>query len=252
MNKPTTLLIDNSNTRTKFMLAAQGILAPEQRIIPTAAISAPQLEQLLGSWHYERVLISSVVPETRSILCRSLRAPKHILGAHSQLNFDLSPYAGKHTLGADRLANAAGLIAYGQLPAIAVDLGTAVTYEVLQKDGHKAYFAGGLIAAGLQVLSKALHQATAQLPAVETSTSPPLLAQDTQSALQAGAFYGYMGMVRETLTTLQHLLGEPALVVLTGGDARHVHAYAPELGIRDDLLTMKGLCALASLDNSYE
>ncbi len=221
--------------------------------MPTADLSSDQLACLLQSWHYERVLISSVVPETHEILCRSLAAPKHSLSAHSRLNFDIDCYEGKLTIGADRLANAAGLIAYAQLPAIAVDLGTAVTYDVLSGDSQQPYFAGGLIAAGLGVLTQSLARMTAQLPAVSVGggAPPPPLGQDTLSALQAGAYYGYMGMIRETLCRLQANFPRPALVVLTGGDARLVHAYDPQIGICDDLLTMKGLCAISTLDNDY-
>ncbi len=245
MNDVSTLLIDNSNTRTKLMLARRGALISEQRLIPTASIAPEPLEALLRGWQYQRVLISSVVPDKQHILAAYFGDQAHCLSAGSPLSFDISLYAGQHTIGADRLANAAGLQSYDRLPAIAVDLGTAVTYEVLCQGGRGAYFAGGVIAPGLSALARALNESTAQLPLVDARIDAPVLAQDTISALRAGVHYGYMGMIRETLASLSRAWDSQPLVVLTGGDAARVYDYDPSLGICDELLTMKGLASIS-------
>ncbi len=245
MNDATALLIDNSNTRTKLMLARRGALISEQRLMPTASIAPEPLEELLSDWRYQHVLISSVVPDKQRILAAYFGDHAHCLSSNSPLSFDIAPYAGQHTIGADRLANAAGLLSYGRLPAIAVDLGTAVTYEVLCEGGKGAYFAGGVIAPGLSALARALNESTAQLPLVDARIDAPVLAQDTVSALRAGVHYGYMGMIRETLARLSHEWDTAPLVVLTGGDAARVHSYDANLGVLDDRLTMKGLASIS-------
>ncbi len=249
MDDSSILLIDNSNTRTKFRLARDGVLLPECRMLPTCDISKARVGDLLRGWGYSKVMMSSVVPEKRDILCAAFSMPVHSLSASSALNFSLEPYAGRSTIGADRLANAAALVSdYARYPAVAVDMGTAVTYEVVAHDGTQAYFAGGVIATGLRALSVSPADATAQLPQVEASLCVPALAQDTKSALQAGVLYGYAGMLRETLHALALQLGEKPFVVLTGGDAVFVKEYDDSFGILDKDLTMKGLLALSQMN----
>ncbi len=216
--------------------------------MPTSDISVESVSALLAGWSFSRVILSSVVPDKRRILCASFRVPVHCLSAHSVLNFSLEGYAGKETIGADRLANAAGLVAYGHFPAIAVDMGTAVTYEVLSASEAGVRFAGGVIAAGLATLVSSLSQSTAQLPLVHPDVHAPALGQDTYASLRSGALYGYAGMVRETLCALERELGEAALVIMTGGDASFVLQYDESLGELDESLTMKGLLVLSLLN----
>ncbi len=242
------LLIDNSNTRTKFRLASGEQLYDEVRIMSTRDISVVGVKTLLADWSFDRVMLSSVVPEKRLVLCETFDVPVHCLSARSKLNFSLDSYAGRETIGADRLANAAGLVTYDQLPAIAVDMGTAVTYEVLCASLSGVRFAGGVIAAGLSTLVTALSRATAQLPQIKPEAHVSALGQDTFTSLQAGALYGYVGMLRETLCALENELGEEALVVLTGGDAAFVLTYNERLGVLDEDLTMKGLLRLSLLN----
>ncbi len=242
------LLIDNSNTRTKFRLGVGDLLCDEQRILATRDISEETVATLLEGWTFHRVILSSVVPEKGELLCRLFDVPVHSLSAGSVLNFSLDGYAGKSTIGADRLANAAGLATYGRLPAIVVDMGTAVTYEVLCASETGVRFAGGVIAAGLSTLVHSLNQATAQLPLVRPSVHVSVLGQDTAESLRAGALYGYAGMLRETLSALEEKLGEAAFVVLTGGDAAFVLKYDESFGLLDNDITMRGLLLISSLN----
>ncbi len=237
----TVLLIDNSNTRTKFMRAEGETLLPEQRVLPTAELSAPAISSLLSDWNYERVVASSVVPDAKPKIEAGVRQDIHWLGVNSPLSFSLRHYEGRATLGADRLANAEALCAYSRFPSIAVDLGTAVTYDVLGSRGGELCFLGGVIAPGWAGLSSILSRTTAQLPQTQLQESSLALAQNTQDALLAGYHWGFLGMVKETLLALRRELSEEPFIVLTGGDAPFVMAKYGEGVIEDKYLTMKGL-----------
>lgn len=247
MSDSTCLLVDNSNTRTKFMRASAGALYPNQLMIPTAEISPQSLQALLSDWSFSSVLISSVVPKQAALLSSYFTQPCHTLSPHSSLNFSLENYAGRATLGADRIANVAALAARGYDCAIAIDLGTAVTYDVLAQEDGCLIFKGGIIAAGLPALTSYLHRNTALLPAIDASMPLQALAQNTHDAMHAGAVYGFCGMLRETLKRICDELPSRPYIVATGGDAALITAMLSEIDSCDSSLTFEGLAALADI-----
>src|SRR5687768_7312887 len=141
------LLIDNSNTRTKFALGDADGLLSWRGVLATSAISPEALADLLESIRYEAVLIGSVVPEKAAILERFFggRVPVHLLDWRSPLGIGID-YPEPQQIGADRLANAVGVYERHGAPAIVIDFGTAVTFDVVS--GEPAY-CGGVIAPGL-------------------------------------------------------------------------------------------------------
>ena len=68
------LLIDNSNTRTKFRLADAQQLLPEQEWLPTCDLTVDAVENLTASWEFDAVLLCSVVPQKAAILHTALAA----------------------------------------------------------------------------------------------------------------------------------------------------------------------------------
>ena len=60
------------------------------------------------------------------------------------------------------------------LPAVSIDFGTAITFEVLEEDGN---FTGGAILPGRQLMRHALHDHTALLPLVPLTESLDALPQ---------------------------------------------------------------------------
>jgi len=241
------LLVDNSNTRTKFMRASAGKLCPDQLLIPTSELSPQNLRVLLSDWRFSTVLIASVVPEHVQLLRSYFTQPCHCLCHESALNFSLECYAGRATLGADRIANAAALAACGYDCAIAIDLGTAITYDVIQQESGSAIFKGGVIAAGLPALTHYLHRNTALLPAIDAKMPKQALAQNTRDAMLAGSVYGFCGMVAETLRRICAELSSPPHIVATGGDAPLISMLLSEIDRCDPHLTFKGMAALSQI-----
>jgi type III pantothenate kinase len=129
-----------------------------------------------------------------------------------------------HRVGIDRLlgAFAANRLRHPQRAAIVVDLGTAITVDLV--DAHGA-FAGGAILAGIGLSARALAQHTDGLPAVKLDSFehvPPALGKSTVKAIHAGVFWGAVGAIRQLAANLAAGLALPPEVFLAGGSSPQV------------------------------
>lgn len=238
------LLVDNSNTRTKLMLACRDSLLPGVRMLPTAGITEDALSQVLAGWSFSRVLVSSVVPNAADALSRCFAQPVAFVSKDAPLPVELD-YEKVETLGADRIANAAAVSVRGHLPGIAVDLGTAATFDVVVPGTCRPRFMGGAIAPGLAAFTRYLESSTAQLPAVELTGACPAIGHSTVEAIQSGALHGYRGLIRGLLKEMQDELGKKPYVIATGGDASLLVSSMAEVDEVDPLLTFRGLHLIA-------
>ena len=152
-------------------------------------------------------------------------------------------YSHPEATGADRIANVAAAASLCGTPALVVDIGTAVTYDVISAD---AVFFTGAIGPGPGILARSLHDYTAQLPEVEWwNKEAPRLPQDTEGAMLYGIEAGFRGAIRETVASLLPLVGPDAKLVATGGFApRFVAPLGMGFSIDVDL-TLKGVGILA-------
>lgn len=141
-------------------------------------------------------------------------------------------------LGADRLLNAvAGIQKYGT-PLIVVDLGTAITFDVVSQEG--AYL-GGIIAPGMELSMESLFKRTAQLPQIELAAPAHYIGGDTIEAIQSGIIYGTVGMVDKMIKGIFGELGGVCKVVATGGHAPIIAKYSNRVDHVDQWLTLDGL-----------
>ena len=140
-------------------------------------------------------------------------------------------------LGADRIVNAvAGLELYGA-PLIAVDFGTATTFDVVNS---KREYLGGIISPGLKISAEALFQRASRLPRVELAEPERLVGKSTVQAMQSGLFYGYVGLVDGILERL--LVAHPgSKVVATGGLAKIIAPASKHIQEIACDLTLEGL-----------
>lgn len=248
----TILLIDNSNSRTKFRLCNNGIIGDELRILPTAQINGERIKDSLSDWCFSSVCISSVVPETAAVFRSCFSCPVRFVTAHDNLPVDFSCYEGRATLGADRIANAVGALDWGHLPVVAVDLGSAVTFDVVVRGEHgKPRFMGGMIAPGLPVFYDYLSSRTALLPRLEhrCSSDGVYFGQNTEQAMRCGMEAGGKGMLRGILSHIEAGLGVRPFVIATGGDAVWAANLLPEINLVDPLLTFRGLANVAKTES---
>ncbi|MEG2248252.1 MAG: type III pantothenate kinase [Akkermansia sp.] len=240
----TYLLIDNSNTRTKFVLSSVDALSDQRVIIPTREINAERLDRELSGLQYDFTVVSSVVPRVSELLEEWLTSPYHVVSHTSQIGLGID-YPHPKMLGADRLANAAGVVASYGAPAIVVDFGTAVTFDVI---GANQAYQGGVIAPGLASMGDYLSRNTALLPAIDPQEPKYAIGRTTEEAMHAGAVYGYRGLVKEILIRLETEMQCHPVVVSTGGDAPLISHGVPRIDHVDRDLTLTGLRVIANLN----
>jgi type III pantothenate kinase len=146
-------------------------------------------------------------------------------------------------VGADRLANAAAIHAHYRFPAIVLDFGTALTFDVI--DGSGSY-CGGIIAPGLGVFTDYLAERTALLPRLSLRPPPSVIGTSTHHAMRSGAYHGYRGLVREILSGVRkELKSRRPMVIATGGHSTLLAPSIPEIEHVDAHLTMKGIAQIA-------
>ena len=125
-------------------------------------------------------------------------------------------YPKPEQIGADRLADAAGAAVRHGFPVIVADFGTALTFDVVNKDGS---YIGGVIAPGRALMTGYLHEKTAQLPIVELGGETPRRGDSTENAMKIGAKIGHRGMVREIYNYISETTGPETVLCATGGYA---------------------------------
>lgn len=125
-------------------------------------------------------------------------------------------YATPGTLGCDRLAAAVGAAAlFPGRDVLVVDLGTAVTFDLVTAD---ATFRGGCISPGLALRFKALHEHTARLPLCWASDGECLVGTSTRDAVTHGVVNSLTFEIEGYIARMEALY--PGLcVIFTGGDA---------------------------------
>ncbi len=241
-----TLLLDNSNSFTKFAVSTGTRIGRVHRI-PTPTLTARTLAEALAPLRYDRAILASVVPAKATVIRRVLRGtPLVEVTASTRLGVALD-YPDPPSIGADRLANSAACAALHGTPAIVVDFGTAVTFDILATG--PAYI-GGVIAPGLEAMTHYLHDRTALLPAITLTEPLTAVGKSTRAAMLAGAVHGYRGLITEILTQIRRetFPRRRPRIIATGGDAKLIGG---SLGIFDTIdpnLTLQGLRIIAELN----
>jgi type III pantothenate kinase len=231
------LVVDVGNSKVLAVLFGGGVERLRVRLdfaaVPrwgTSWRAAVRAFRVLGGTQLP-VLVASVAPQRAARVERRLRATFrghiHRAGWRDPWPFRIGVRR-PSTLGADRLANTAGLMALGYASGVAIDAGTAITVDVLDR-GH---LRGGLILPGFTLMAEALHAHTEQLPRVRPLPTRDLVGQDTSSALRAGIHHGTTGGVIAIAAAVRRTLGRGAPLVFTGGDGERLWAECPLPGAR--------------------
>jgi len=162
-------------------------------------------------------------------------------GGRTMLKID---YPRPETIGADRLADAAGAVARYGAPVLVMDFGTALTAAVITAD---RVWRGGVIAPGFPLMRDYLFERTAKLPRMTIGTGrAPKIGRSTEEAMRFGAIVGYRGMVREIVGELKRNFDEDFKLVATGGFAKWVLKDLDLPFVIDPTLTLYGTGLIAS------
>lgn len=117
-------------------------------------------------------------------------------------------------VGADRLVNTVGAFDRYGGDLIVVDFGTATTFDVVGRDGA---YEGGVIAPGVNLSLKALHDAAAALPFIDVTRPDHVVGTNTVACMQSGIYWGYVGLIEGLCARIRAERGTPMTVIGTGG-----------------------------------
>lgn len=241
------LLVDISNSYAKFAFASgTRVFAPTR--IATSKFSTGVVARFLGKRNVGKIVVSSVVPAKNSAILKAA-GKANVLWLDWKLKLGVEiDYPKPQSIGADRLANAAAVTALYGCPAVVVDFGTAVTFDIVSE--RRAYI-GGVIAPGLEVMTNFLYQRTALLPKLSLKEPRRAIGKSTIQAMLSGAVFGYRGLVREILSQIrtEQFPRKKVYVVATGGYARLIAGRLPEIGVVLPNLTLEGLRIVANLND---
>lgn len=225
-----TFIVNIGNTNTEYAFYENGQIGEVSSCL-TASFDKPMIPDGVP------VAFASVVPSKNTVF-DGLDAFR--LTAQAKTGLDFSKVDGS-TIGADRLANAVAMAFCEKLPAICIDFGTAITFEIVSE---KREFLGGAILPGRMLLRRALHDHTAQLPLILMSRySDDLTAGTcTADAIRFGVDTGAVGAVKEVLERVVKNFPEKFLtVVAVGGDSEFFKRAITALEIRDNKYTLYGI-----------
>jgi type III pantothenate kinase len=240
------LLIDISNSYVKIAFASAKRVFTPTRIV-TGSLSSRLISRFLRRRNVGKLVVSSVVPAKNSAILKAAGKRKVLwLDWKLKLGVEID-YPKPQSIGADRLANAAAVTALYGCPAIVVDFGTAVTFDIVSE--HRAYV-GGVIAPGLEAMTNFLYKRTALLPKLSLKEPRHAIGKSTIQAMLSGAVFGYRGLIREILSQIraEQFPRKKVHVVATGGYARLIARRLPEMGLVHPNLTLEGLRIVANLN----
>jgi type III pantothenate kinase len=240
------LVVDISNSYTKLAFASITRLSVPVRIA-TTRLSSHVVTGFLKRQRVRKIVVSSVVPEKNPMILKAAQKIE-VIWLDSTLKLGIGiDYPKPKSVGADRLANAVAVTELYGFPAIVVDFGTAVTFDIIS--GRRTYI-GGVIAPGLEAMTNFLYQRTALLPKIALKEPRSAIGKSTIGAMLAGAVIGYRGLVREILAQIraEQFARNKLHVVATGGYARLIARQLPEIGAINPHLTLEGLRIVANLN----
>ena len=245
---PHFLLIDISNSMTKIAPSGVAEIEADPLLIPTVDITVKILEELPwvprdGS---SSVVLSSVVPEKSEVVTAAF-GEDCVLKVSSAIELGIGiDYPTPETIGADRLANAVATASYYGAPAVVVDFGTAVTFDILSASSA---YVGGVIAPGLSAMTDYMFDQTALLPRIDLKEPISVIGKSTEEAMQVGAVLGYRGLVKDILVAIVNELGcDAPPIIATGGYANLIASGIPAIHIVHDNLTLEGLRIIGKLN----
>jgi type III pantothenate kinase len=148
-------------------------------------------------------------------------------------------YDNPKEVGADRIVNAVAAYEKYRTALVAVDFGTATTFDYVSADGA---YQGGAIAPGVVISCEALFQKASKLPRVEIFAKPKrVIAKDTISSMNVGIVYGYAGLVDGIVGRMKKEAGTPLTVIATGGLAPLICELSETIEHVEEFLTLEGL-----------
>lgn len=141
-------------------------------------------------------------------------------------------------LGSDLIAGSVAGIAEYKVPMAIIDMGTATTVAVIDKDKN---YLGGMIVPGVQVALDSLTANASQLQGIGLEAPQKVIGKNTNDCLMSGVIYSNSDMIDGLIGRIEEELGETVTIVATGGLAKVIMPHCRRKIILDDNLLLKGL-----------
>ncbi len=179
---------------------------------------------------------SKVVLDQVKTIALDLWPSMSIIQAHSvaEAYGVRNAYEFPEKLGVDRWLCLIAARHYWSEPVCIVDCGTAITVDAMDRNGCHL---GGLICPGLTLMKTSLSKGTADLRLSVPQSGLPHLARGTSDAIDNGALYAAIGLIRSVMADLD----KPVKLVLTGGDASNIALHLGDASCVVPDLVLNGL-----------
>jgi type III pantothenate kinase len=192
------------------------------------------------------VVICSVVPKAtkiaEAVIKGKLGQKALVIGRDLKVPIK-NNYRYPRQVGQDRLVCAyAAKCLYGA-PAIIIDFGTAITFDLVS---HRGNYEGGIIVPGIRLSAEALFHKTALLPSVETIKVPRnLIGKDTKESILSGIFFGYGSLCSGLIDTIAKKIRGRPKVIVTGGYTHLMRKFiSTKINHIEKNLVFKGMALL--------
>lgn len=186
-------------------------------------------------------IISSVVPpvfnSVKTGVVKVIKKQPMVVGTGLRTGLNIQ-VATPSQVGSDRIVIAVAALAEYKAPLILMDLGTATTIEVVEKEN---VYAGGVIIPGVRTSLDALISKAAQLPGISLEQPKQVIGKNTVDCIRSGMMYGTAAMIDGMIDRMEEELGHSATLIATGGLAQFITPLCKRSIILDKDLLMKGL-----------
>jgi type III pantothenate kinase len=243
------LVVDVGNTNTVLGVFEGNDLRAHWRVETRTGRTGDEYAALLHElfalaqlpWKVNAAIVGTVVPPVLFSLeqmCKHhLKVHPLVVGPGLKTGMPIL-YENPREVGADRIINAVAAYERHKQGCIIVDFGTATTFDLVTQKGE---YAGGAIAPGPITAADALYEAAAKLPRVEIARPPSVVGKNTVHSMQAGLYFGYIGLVDEIVSRMRAGVDFPCKVIATGGLASLFARESKTIEEADEMLTLVGL-----------
>ena len=197
----------------------------------------------------EGAILSSVVPELTNQIFNAIKnllnKKPYVIGPGIKTGLNIK-IDNPQTLGADRVCDAVCVIEEYKVPAIIIDMGTATTISVIDKNKNHI---GGMIIPGIKTSLDSLSSNASQLPYISLDDPKVLIGKNTVDCMKSGIIYGNVALIDGLIDRIKNELGDDYVVIATGGLSKLVIKHSKHNIIYDENLLLKGLYYIYKKNN---
>lgn len=249
------LIGDIGNTETKICLVNNNFKKTKKIFLNTNLINNKYLDKkLLKIFNrkliFDKIIFCSVVPKAfnfiKKYLIKKIKT-KAVEIKELKLSKFINVRANKNQVGSDRIINALSVI-NNKDNFIIIDLGTATTFDVINK---KVYL-GGIIAPGILLSLNSLSNKASLIPKIKFKKSKNIIGKNTNTSINSGFYWGYSGLIKNIINLIMKKTKLKYKILMTGGLANMFKSSIDHKVDVDKELTLDGILKIIKLLNKNE